>query len=172
MSTVSALMSPPPARCFTLPSEPIIGQLDVITNRAAKEELRKEREPQQPRDKVANGNAECTLRGKRGSESRCHSLLALEKRHQTLLIASEGRAVIAPAIAKLARKHVCLRHREPRAFAGHEGDTGRGIADQRGAPFCPAIHANLADAVEVDVAGARHGCGLLPKNWSRWYESL
>ena len=51
----------------------------------------------------------------------------------------EGRAVIAPAIAQLARKHISLRHRQSRAFAGHEGDTGRGIADQRRAAFCPAI---------------------------------
>jgi hypothetical protein len=37
----------------------------------------------------------------------------------------------------------------------------------------------LAKAIDVNVIVARplhlgeaHACGLLPKNWSRWYESL
>jgi hypothetical protein len=34
----------------------------------------------------------------------------------------------------------------------------RGIADQRRAAFCPAIQANLADAVEIEVADAGQDC--------------
>ena len=40
--------------------------------------------------------------------------------------------------------------------SGHEGDTRGSVADQRRAAFCPAIHANLANPVEIDVFGVLH----------------
>jgi hypothetical protein len=43
------------------------------------------------------------------------------------------------------------------AFAGQEGDTGRRIPDECRATLRPAIHSNLADAVEINVADAPHG---------------
>jgi hypothetical protein len=39
----------------------------------------------------------------------------------------------------------------------HEGNTSRGIADQRRAPFCPAIQSDLAGPVEINAADARQG---------------
>src|SRR5262249_34584583 len=72
------------------------------------------------------------------------------------LISSEGRGRIAVAMAQLAREYIGLRHREPRALAGEEGNAGRGIADQRRAPSRPVAHSNLADPVEIDTSDARH----------------
>ena len=79
-----------------------------------------------------------------------------QKRHHALLISSEGFDVIAAAILKFAAKHIGLGHCKPRPFAGKQGDAGGSVADQRRAAFCPAIHSNLADTVEVDVTGILH----------------
>src|SRR5262249_17471141 len=54
---------------------------------------------------------------------------------------------------------------QPRAFTREEGDTGRGITDQRRAPSDPAIQSDLAHLVEVDGADTRHSrqdLGALP----------
>src|SRR5262245_15254100 len=107
MSTRSALHAP---IAVLFPSKPIVGELDLIAELASEEEIHNEREPQHPRDKVAGSNAERSLRGKERSEFRRRSLPALQNRHHPLLVTREGRAVIAAAIAKLARKHVSLSH--------------------------------------------------------------
>src|SRR5262249_50834107 len=82
---------------------------------------------------------------------------ALQKRHQPLLVACERRAVIPAAIAQLANQQINLCHRQYRALPRHEGNTGRGIADQRRTPFCPAIQSDLAGPVEINAANARQG---------------
>ncbi len=43
--------------------QPVVGELDVVAQFAADEEIRNEREPQQPGDKVAERDAEGGLRG-------------------------------------------------------------------------------------------------------------
>src|SRR5512146_1136366 len=101
---------------------------------------------------VAERDAEGAPRSERGSELHCRLLLALQKRHHPLLIASEGCDVIVPAAVQFACKHISLGHSKPSSFAGNEGDAGCGIADQCRAAFCPAVHADLADTVEIDAS--------------------
>ena len=48
----------------TFPSEPVVGEVDLITQFAAEEEIRTKWEPQESRDNVAEPNAERRLRGK------------------------------------------------------------------------------------------------------------
>ena len=80
----------------------------------------------------------------------------LQERHHALLVARERRDVIVAAGTQLARKHVGFGHGEPRALAGKKGDAGGGVADQRHAALRPSIHADLADTVEVEIAGIVH----------------
>jgi hypothetical protein len=47
-----------------------VGELDLIAQLAADEEIHNERQPHQPQDQVAESNAECRLRGKGRSEFR------------------------------------------------------------------------------------------------------
>ena len=54
----------------TFPSEPIVGQLDLIPQFAANEEIHYEPQPHQPHYQVAESNAERRLWGKRRSEFR------------------------------------------------------------------------------------------------------
>src|SRR5262249_3148587 len=79
--------------------EPVVWKLDLVTQFAAEEELRHERQPQQPQDEVTELYAERGPRGERRGELRRHSLLALQERRQPLLVAGEGRGVVAPATA-------------------------------------------------------------------------
>ena len=66
--------------------------------------------------RLRNGMPNAVFGAKEEANFAADCLLALQKRHQPLLVASEGRAVIAPAIAQLARQHVRLGHRQPRAL--------------------------------------------------------
>ncbi len=61
--------------------------------------------------------------------------------------------MIAGATLQLAGQRIGLGHSQPRPLAAQQGDTGGGIADERDPALRPAVHANLANAVEVEFPG-------------------
>ena len=73
---------------------------------------------------------------------------------QERLVLAEGLLVSPARSGELARQHVGGDHGEGRALPGHQGDAERGIPDEGYAASRPAVHPDLADAVEIELLRA------------------
>ena len=75
----------------------------------------------------------------------------------TSLIVFQCRVEIARVVMDFSSEHISFGKREARALPGYErGACGR-IAYQRHSAFCPLIHTDLTDAVEIEAVHALQG---------------
>ena len=84
-------------------------------------------------------------------------LVALHERLHALLVANEGVTMVAVRGTQLAGQDVGPDQGQAASLARQGGRTVAGVADEGDPPGRPAVHADLAGGVEVEVGGLWHG---------------
>src|ERR1700728_3639273 len=84
-------------------------------------------------------------------------LVALDEILHAPLVAREGVTIVAVRGAQLAGQDVGPDQGETASLAGQRRRAIAGIADERDTPGRPAVHADLANGIKVEVRGLPHG---------------
>ena len=129
----------------------VVGQLEVVAQASGEHQVGEWTEVHRPHHQVAKPDTQPRLCREDREKLLRRGLLAFDEAAQSGLVGVEGPPVIATGASEFAGQHVGLGHRQTGALAGHQGDTGRRVADEcRSAPR-PAIQADLADDIEVQI---------------------